>query len=84
MKDIHNRIASKRTLPEALKKILENIPGDANAMDVMRTISSVMGILEPERKENDQFNITLRLIAMFGPALLYWHHYVKNGLRINT
>lgn len=53
-------------------------------MDIMRTISSVMGILEPETDKNDQVSITLRLIGMFGPALLYWYHFTTNGLRIKT
>ena len=84
LKEIQERIASKRELPEPLKRILEQLPAEANAMDVMRTVSSAMGILEPEGKENDQVNITLRLIAMFGPALLYWYHFVGSGLKIKT
>lgn len=48
LKKLRQQIASKRTLPAPLKKILELLPKDANPMDVMRTISSVMGILEPE------------------------------------
>ena len=53
-------------------------------MDVMRTISSALGILEPESKTNDQISITLRLIGSFGPALIYWYHYANSGLRIQT
>jgi len=53
-------------------------------MDIMRTISSVMGILEPETEQNCQINITLRLIGMFGPALIYWYHFTNSGLRIKT
>ena len=53
-------------------------------MDVMRTIASSLGILEPESDKNDQVTITLRLIGVFGPALLYWYHYSNSGLRIKT
>jgi 2-methylcitrate synthase len=55
-------------------------------MDVMRTICSVLGTLEPEGPNNNQFEITLRLIAIFGPALLYWYHFHKSHrlLKINT
>lgn len=53
-------------------------------MDVMRTISSIMGILEPETQQNDQINIALRLMAVFGPALNYWYHFTHNGKRIPT
>jgi 2-methylcitrate synthase len=92
LETIKARVASKRTLPEILKKVLELLPSNSNSMDVMRTISSMMGILEPESnalninlaESNDQINIALRLMALFGPALLYWHHFVKNGLRIDT
>lgn len=52
-------------------------------MDVMRTISSVLGVLEPETKKNNQIEIALRLIAVFGPALLYWYHYSNEGIEIN-
>lgn len=48
LKSFQERIASKRDLPHALRRILEQLPAGSNAMDVMRTISSVMGILEPE------------------------------------
>lgn len=50
LKKLCERISAKRTLPAALQKILEMLPKEANPMDVMRTISSVMGILEPESK----------------------------------
>lgn len=33
-------------------------------------------------EKNDQITIALRLMAMFGPALLYWYHYSNSGLRI--
>ena len=84
LSEIQVKIASKRSLPSALKNILEQLPKDANAMDIMRTISSSMGILEPESDKNCQYEITLRLIGMFGPALNYWYHFANSGLRIKT
>mmetsp|Transcript_35602 Transcript_35602/g.32078 ORF Transcript_35602/g.32078 Transcript_35602/m.32078 type:complete len:228 (-) Transcript_35602:211-894(-) len=53
-------------------------------MDVMRTISSFFGLIEPETKENDQMKIAIRLIAAFGPAILYWYHFANSGIRINA
>lgn len=63
-------------------------------MDVMRTVCSFLGTLEPEEdlpeskisKINSAINISIRLISLFGPALLYWHHFHKSGgkLRIET
>jgi len=53
-------------------------------MDVMRTISSMLGMLEPETKNHCQMGIAIRLISVFGPAILYWWHFVNSGLRIET
>lgn len=33
---------------------------------------------------NDQFAIALRLISVFGPALIYWYHFTHSGKRIET
>lgn len=55
-------------------------------MDVMRTVASALGTLEPESANNNQYEIALRLMALFGPALLYWYHFHRSHrlLRINT
>lgn len=44
-------------------------------MDVMRTVASIIGILEPETKQGLEYEIGMRLISVFGPSLLYWYHY---------
>lgn len=86
LEDLVRRFSTLRELPANLKTILENIPPNAHPMDVLRTTSSVLGTLEPETEKNCQIGITLRLIAIFGPSLLYWYHFHKsNGqTRINT
>jgi 2-methylcitrate synthase len=33
-----------------LKAILETLPKESHPMDIMRTIASILGILEPETK----------------------------------
>lgn len=78
------QISKNRKLPTELKKVLEQIPKEAHPMDVMRTISSMLGMLEPESKNNCQMSISIRLISVFGPAILYWWHWVNSGLRIET
>ena len=52
----------------------------------MRTICSALGTIEQEGPSNNQYEIALRLIAIFGPALLYWYHFHKSHrlLKINT
>lgn len=84
LSDLRQRISKLRHLPAVLVKVLEALPKESNCMDVMRTISSVLGILEPETEANDQVNIALRLMAVFGPALNYWYHYSHIGKRIQT
>lgn len=66
-----------------MKQILERIPASGHPMDVMRCVSSVLGTLEPEdNKERNSVSIAIRLVALFGPCLLYWHHFHVSGLRI--
>ena len=52
-------------------------------MDVMRTTSSFLGTIEEETKANGPIEISIRLVALFGPALLYWYHWHKNGIKID-
>lgn len=67
-----------------MQDILAKIPATAHPMDVMRCITSVLGTLEPEDGiERTAETISIRLVAMMGPALLFWHHYHRSGLRIN-
>jgi 2-methylcitrate synthase len=82
--NIIKKLSSQRELPKPLQNIIENIPASAHPMDVMRTVCSALGTIEPETKTNNQYEITLRLIALFGPALLYWYHFHKCGKRIKT
>lgn len=84
LKELIQRIASKRYIPEPLKKILELVPKSANCMDLMRTVVSALGLLEPELPKNGSVDITIRLIGLYGPCLLYWHHFANTGIRIET
>ncbi|MDX1808356.1 MAG: citrate/2-methylcitrate synthase [Sulfurospirillaceae bacterium] len=80
-----NALIKARSLPEKLKNILENIPKDAHPMDVMRTGCSALGTLEPESdftKEQDR--VIVRLLGIFPSILLYWHHFHKDGTRLDT
>ena len=77
-------LISMRGLPDALKTILEQIPGDAHPMDVLRTGCSALGCLEPEGPGRDQVQVANRLIACFGSMLMYWYHFATHGNRIET
>lgn len=84
LSDYQNKLISLRHLPDALKEIMEKIPVTSHPMDVLRTICSFLGNIEPETKENTQIQIANRLIACFPAALLYWFHFHHNHKKINT
>jgi 2-methylcitrate synthase len=81
------RLAALRSLPEALRKVLEQIPKTAHPMDVQRTGASVLGSLEPEQEDHNKAGaqrIADRLMASLGSMLLYWYYYSHHGKRIET
>ncbi len=81
------KLQALRALPRELRAALENIPGSAHPMDVMRTGVSVLGTLEPEKPDHSSAgarDIADRLMASLGSMLLYWHHFTHHGKRIQT
>lgn len=77
-------LEAQRELPQALKEVLERIPGSAHPMDVMRTGASFLGTLEPERSFDNQHRVTSRLLATFPAIMCYWYRFTRQGVRINT
>jgi len=81
------KLQGLRAIPGELKTVLEQIPGTAHPMDVMRTGCSMLGTLEPEKESHPvegARNIADRLMASFGSMLLYWFHYSNSGKRIEV
>ncbi len=78
------RLQRMRTLPDALKEVLERIPATAHPMDVMRTGCSMLGVLEPERDFSQQYDIADRLLSILPAILCYWYRYTLDGTRIST
>ena len=81
------KLRSLRTLPPQLRATLEQLPGSAHPMDVMRTAVSVLGTLEPEKEDHAAAgarDIADRLMACLGSALLYWFHFQNSKKRIET
>jgi 2-methylcitrate synthase len=79
------RLAGMQGLPDALRTVLEQIPGTAHPMDVLRTGCSMLGTLEPEGQGGrNPAAVADRLIASFGSMLVYWHRFKNRGERINT
>ena len=76
-----------RGLPAAVRTVLEQIPATAHPMDVMRTGCSMLGSVCPEADAHDAAgarDVADRLMASFGSMLLYWHHYSREGVRIDV
>lgn len=83
----HQKLKQLRGLPDALKKVLEQIPASAHPMDVMRTGCAMLGTLQPEaadRNIGSSRDLGDRLISCFGSILLYWYHYSHNGKRVEV
>ena len=81
------KLKKLRSIPEALKRVLEQIPASAHPMDVMRTGCSMLGTLETEADDHDlnaSRDIGDRMIACFSSILLYWWHYSQNGRQIEV
>ncbi len=73
-----------RGLPDALKVVLEMVPGDAHPMDVLRTGVSFLGNIEPEGDFANQLNVADRLFACLPSMMVYWHRFHADGVRVDT
>ncbi|MDF1763566.1 MAG: 2-methylcitrate synthase [Oleibacter sp.] len=78
------KLKSMRTLPVALKEVLERIPKSAHPMDVMRTGCSMLGNLETENSFADQLEATNRLLAIFPGMINYWYNFSHHGKSIDV
>ena len=81
------KLRSLRGIPTPVKVTLEQIPRSAHPMDVMRTAVSMLGTVVPERDAHDAAgarDIADRLMASLGSMLLYWHHFSRDGIRIDV
>ena len=76
-------IFAQRALPSDLKKVLELLPKNANVMDVLRTTTSFLGVIEPERDFSEQLTKTKRLFGALPSALNYWYHFSHHGQKID-
>jgi len=84
LRNYKQELKGLRYLPTGLKRILEEIPADANMMDVLRTGCSALGNLEPESEALPKYAIADRLIAIFPSILLYWYKYHTEGKQISV
>ena len=81
------RLRPMRSLPAAVKQALELLPPSTHPMDVLRTGVSVLGCVLPEGAAHGDLGaraIADTLLASLASMLLYWHHYARNGRRIEV
>jgi 2-methylcitrate synthase len=81
------KLRSMRGLPDAAKKVLKSLPAAAHPMDVLRTYTSVMGAVMPEKDDHNLAgarDIADKLLASYSSALLFWYHYAQNGREIEV
>ena len=84
------QLIKDRELPREVKETLKLIPANAHPMDVMRTGCSILGTIEQERIDalklefKDQLKVGIRLLGIFPSLLLFWHHFHKNGVEMDT
>ena len=74
-----------RGLPVPVRAALEALPASSHPMDVLRTGTSVLGCVLPEKDDHNSAgarDIADRLIASLGSMLAYWYHYSHSGVRI--
>ncbi len=87
LKNYNTKLKSLRGLPQIAKNVLEQIPAGAHPMDVLRTYTSILGTINPEKEDHNiagARDIADKLLASFSSALLYWHHFTQNGRRIEV
>lgn len=81
------KLARLRTLPAAVKTVLEALPAASHPMDVMRSGVSALGCVLPEKEDHavaGARDIADRLLASLGSMLVYWYHYSHAGRRIDV
>jgi 2-methylcitrate synthase len=81
------RLRAWRELPAPLRSVLELLPAPCHPMDVLRTGVSMLGCLEPEAPQHDASgarSLADRMIACLPSMLCYWHHYGREGRRIDV
>jgi 2-methylcitrate synthase len=81
------KLKSLRTLPAAVATVLEQLPASSHPMDVLRTGVSALGCVVPEAEAHASTgarDLADRLLACLGSMLCYWHHFSRDGRRIEV
>jgi 2-methylcitrate synthase len=80
------KLKALRSIPQAVRVALEQLPPATHPMDVMRTGVSGLGCVLPEKEDHPVAgarDIADRLVACVGSMLCYWYHYSHSGQRVH-
>ncbi len=83
LNDYREKLISLRTLPDTLISVLEQIPVEADPMDVLRTGISMLGNLESEKDFSMQYDVADRILATLPGIICYWYRFTHENIRIN-
>ena len=81
------KLRNLRSLPAAVRTVLEAMPAASHPMDVLRTGVSALGCALPEKDDHSAAGareIADQLIASLGSMLAYWYHFSHSGKRIHV
>jgi 2-methylcitrate synthase len=81
------KLKALRGIPAPVRVVLESIPAAAHPMDVLRTATSALGCVLPEKDDHGApgaRDIADRLVASLGSMLVYWYHYSHSAQRIQV
>jgi len=81
------RLLGLRSFPVDVKQSLELVPAHTHPMDALRTGVSMFGCERPEGDDHSDTgarDIADTLLASLPSMLLYWHHFARNGKRIDV
>ncbi|HEY2635198.1 MAG TPA: citrate/2-methylcitrate synthase, partial [Steroidobacteraceae bacterium] len=81
------KLKALRQPPAAVLTVLEQLPASSHPMDVLRTGVSALGCCIPEANGHESAqarDLADRLLASLGSMLCYWHHYSRDGRRIDV
>jgi len=82
-----SRLRSLRGISAVVRQVLEALPASSHPMDVLRTAVSALGSAQPEaavHSESEARAIADQLVASLGSMLVYWHHFSRDGKRIDV
>lgn len=79
--NLNAELRANRNISDDVVKMMRLLPKTADPMEVLRTAVSMLGIFDPDDKQNDRAaNIrkATRLTSQFPTIIAYWDH-IRNG-----